>query len=503
MTDVRVAFLWHMHQPSYKDPNTGRYILPFVRLHGTKGYYDMARLLERFPDIGVTINLVPSLIAQIKEYADGTAKDAFVDLTLNRSEDLSPAEKFFIIKNFFMNRWDTHINPYPRYRELLFKRGTTPWAEDPKDACSRFSGQDITDLQVLFNLTWMGYSVRADFPEIGELLSRGRDYTQQDKDTVIRVQREVMQRLIGLYRRIDEGGLVEFTTSPFYHPILPLLIDNTIARRALPNLNLPGHFSHPQDAQRQIEHGVALFTETFGHPPRGMWPSEGSVCPELIEYLTEAGIEWIATDQDILFNSSIADGAPADLYAPYRAAHGGREVCVVFRDKRLSDLISFSYAGNKPEPAAADFLRNITKIAQERKGRPTLITVILDGENPWEGYMDGGEGFLTRVYGALSEGSVARSTSVGAYLAEHPPTPVVTTLLLGVVDQPQLLHLDRSPGRQHGLGPDQAGARPPRPRGHLVCGRPAGERGMGQDLRRRGERLVLVVRRRISHRSGR
>jgi alpha-amylase/alpha-mannosidase (GH57 family) len=431
VTDIRVAFLWHMHQPSYKDPGTGGYLLPFVRLHGTKGYYDMARLIEEFPDIRVTVNLVPSLIAQIKQYADGTARDGFIDLTLAPASDLTPTEKFFIIKNFFMNRWDTHVNPYPRYRELLFMRGTAPGREDPRDVCARFSDRDMRDLQVLFNLTWTGYFVRRDFPEIEAFIKKGRDFSEADKSTVIEVHREVMRRLIGLYRKVSEAGMVELSTSPHYHPILPLLIDNTTARRALPGLILPRRFSHPEDARRQIASGMELFAETFGHRPRGLWPSEGSVCPELIGLIQEAGIEWTATDQDILFNSRLRDDSPPDLYAPYRAAHDGAEVSIVFRDKKLSDLISFSYSQNAPEVAAADFMHHIRRIGEGRDNRPTLVTVILDGENPWEGYPDAGEGFLRHVYAALSEGSIARSSTIGEYLDEHPPARTVDPLFSG------------------------------------------------------------------------
>jgi alpha-amylase/alpha-mannosidase (GH57 family) len=431
VTDIRVAFLWHMHQPGYRDPAGGGYILPFVRLHGTKGYYDMARLSEEFPAVRVTVNLVPSLIAQIKQYAEGTAKDVFVDLTLARADDLTPTEKFFVIKNFFMNRWDTHVTPYSRYRELLFMRGSAPAAEDPRDVCSRFSDRDIRDLQVLFNLTWTGHFVRRDFPEIGGLIKKGRDFTEQDKETVIGMQREVMKRLIGLYRKLYDDGTVELSTSPFYHPILPLLIDNTTARRALPGLILPRRFAHPEDARWQINAGMELFAETFGRRPRGLWPSEGSVCPEMIPMLSEAGIRWIATDQDILFNSRLGGDSPADLYAPYRAMHDGAEVSVAFRDKKLSDLISFSYSQNDPQVAAADFMRLVQRIGEGRSGRPALITVALDGENPWEGYMDAGEGFLRHVYSALSEGAVARSTTIGDYLNERHPSGTIDPLFSG------------------------------------------------------------------------
>ena len=41
-----IAFLWHMHQPFYKDTLTGKYLMPWVRLHGVKDYFPMALLVE-------------------------------------------------------------------------------------------------------------------------------------------------------------------------------------------------------------------------------------------------------------------------------------------------------------------------------------------------------------------------------------------------------------------------------------------------------------------------
>src|ERR1051326_6008067 len=75
---VRLLFLWHMHQPYYKDLVTGEYRLPWVRVHALKDYYGMVKLLEEFPGVHQTLNLVPSLMIQLQEYVDGTAHDPFL-----------------------------------------------------------------------------------------------------------------------------------------------------------------------------------------------------------------------------------------------------------------------------------------------------------------------------------------------------------------------------------------------------------------------------------------
>jgi len=429
-----VAFLWHMHQPNYRDPHTGDFVLPFVRFHGVKGYYDMIRLSDEYPRMGMTINLVPSLIEQIQHYADTTARDLYGDLSLTEPADLTEAQRFFIVKNFFMNRWETHVRPHPRYRELLVLRGSSPMQEDPQTVISRFSDRDITDLQTWFNLSWCGYFARADYPEIGDLITKGKDFTAEDKEAVMSVHQRIMERLLGLYRAAAEEGRVELSTSPHYHPILPLLVDTESARRAMPGVTLPGRFSHPEDADLQLKRGRELFRETFGYSPEGLWPPEGSVSPEMIPPAVDNGYAWMATDQDILFHSECqGTGDEKDIYAAHRAAHDGREIGVVFRDRTLSDLVGFSYAQSPSRAAAKDFLSRVEAIAKKKRKNPALVAVILDGENPWEGYPDGGEEFLRTVYGRLSDETYAHAgaVSVGEYVSSHPPHSRIAPLFSG------------------------------------------------------------------------
>ena len=59
MPVLRVIILWHQHQPFYKDLVSGEYRLPWVRLHALKDYYGMVKLLDEFPNVHQTFNLVP------------------------------------------------------------------------------------------------------------------------------------------------------------------------------------------------------------------------------------------------------------------------------------------------------------------------------------------------------------------------------------------------------------------------------------------------------------
>src|SRR5512137_2207923 len=118
MPSIRLLFLWHMHQPFYKDLVTGEYRLPWVRLHALKDYYGMVKLLEEFPNVHQTFNLVPSLMVQIQDYVSGEARDPFLDVAAKPAHDLNEAERRFALDYLFQANLNRVIGRYPRYREL-------------------------------------------------------------------------------------------------------------------------------------------------------------------------------------------------------------------------------------------------------------------------------------------------------------------------------------------------------------------------------------------------
>ncbi|TLY21699.1 MAG: glycoside hydrolase, partial [Nitrospirae bacterium] len=399
------------------------------------GYFDMGMLLDEHPDVRVTVNLTPSLLLQLQELADGSVTDLFWTHTARPAEDLTSDERVFILRHFFSANWDTMIRPHDRYYGLLFQRGTHPRDEDLPDLARRFSTQDLLDLQVWHNLAWFGHRALAQYPVLRELTAQGRQFTEFDKQAVLATQREIVGQIIPLYRRLQERGQVELSTTPFYHPILPLLIDTDSARRSRPDSALPQRFAHPEDAEAQLRKAFSLHERLFGRRPMGLWPSEGSVCPELVPILTKLGFRWAATDEGILARSLDLWRRDEQLYQPYRVQVEGAELAVLFRDRDLSDAVSFTYSRNEPAAAVADFCGRLKGVAQRAPGTRPVVPVILDGENPWEHYPDGGEGFLRGLYAALtSDGSGGvrfLAATPDRELAEHPPTATLARLHTG------------------------------------------------------------------------
>jgi alpha-amylase/alpha-mannosidase (GH57 family) len=432
-----VAFLWHMHQPSYKDPFSGRYTLPWVRLHGVKDYLDTLMILEDFPAIKQTFNVVPSLVDQLNDYIENGAQDRHLELTLKAPADLSQEERIFIVENFFLANWDTMVKPYPRYHELLMKRGMRYATADIGRVIRYFTDQDIRDLQVLFNLCWIDPMFRESDLFLKGLVEKECDYTEEEKALLIAKQFDILKRIIPEYRKLASSGQIEISVSPFYHPILPLLWDTDSARAAMPNVKLPKkRFSHPEDAVKQIRMGIDFFEKNFGFKPAGMWPSEGSVSEEVAEAIGAEGIKWIATDEEVLARSldkplRTGEGYvtdPQSLYSHYSYAG----LSLFFRDHKLSDEIGFVYSGWNAERAVDDFIGKLAAIRNSLpKEGPFIVPVILDGENAWEYYKNDGQDFLKALYTALSRDDRFRTVTMSGYIREFGPGPQLKKLHTG------------------------------------------------------------------------
>ncbi|CUS78412.1 Alpha-amylase/alpha-mannosidase, GH57 family [Candidatus Kryptonium thompsonii] len=414
MEPIRVAFLWHQHQPYYKE--NGEYLLPWVRFHGVKDYWDMVRILDDYPKIKQTFNLAPSLILQIMDYVNNKAEDKILKLTRKKAEDLTEDDKFEILKNFFMANFDRMIKPYPRYLELFNKRGGFSYSNEKFEEVSlNFTQQDWLDLQVWYNLVWVGEYSKYDEP-FKKLFEKGKNFTEEEKQILIKGHYEILSRIIPKHIEAQERGQIEVSISPFYHPILPLLCDSSVAKISSPNIKLPTRkFTHPEDADAQIKKAIELYTEIFGENPNGMWPSEGAISEEVISLMVENKIKWTASDEEVLLKSlaigesDIKDNSRIKIYKPYRFKTPFGEIKIVFRDRILSDLIGFVYSSWGPDDSAHDLVNRILRIRDEiikNEGeealRYSLVSIILDGENCWEYYQSDGKDFLRTLYWLIS-----------------------------------------------------------------------------------------------------
>ena len=430
MAKVRVVILWHQHQPFYKDLVTGQYRLPWTRLHGLKDYYGMVKLLDEFPEVHQTFNLVPSLIRQIQDYVSGEAQDPFLRVASRAAKDLTQEERRFALQYLFQAHPVNVIGRYPRYHELFEKFRST--GSSPEQAEKYFLPQEFTDLQVLSQIGWFDEYFQEE-KDIAELIHKGRNYSLDDQRQVITRQRELLGRILPAHADAARKGRIEISTSPFYHPILPLVCDTQMGAVSTPGLPLPANrYRHAEDAREQLLRGLDLHEKVFGLRPQGVWPSEGSVSEEVLGIAHKLGVQWMATDEGVLGRSLgtffARDGSgylnaelAHRLYTIYRFENAGTEMNLLFRDHTLSDLIGFVYSGMPPQEAANNLMHKIRESVQPIKatGKDAVVPVFLDGENAWEYYPRSGREFLRRFYDALQRDPQIEAVTVSEAIARH------------------------------------------------------------------------------------
>ena len=428
MPQIYLCFLWHMHQPFYKDLLTGEYCLPWARMHALKDYYGMVKILEEFPGLNQTFNLVPSLVQQVEEYARGEARDPFLEAAVTPAEKLSDGQRQFILQYFFQANREKLIYRYPRYRELYERMEGA--GGDPRHAGHYFAVQDYRDLQVLSQLAWFDEEFLERDPEVRALVERGSDYSLINQQVMARKQREIIDAVVGAYRGAAERGQIEISTTPFYHPILPLLCDSDMGAQAHPGLPLPRRFQRPEDAREQLCRAREYMEQRFGRAPEGLWPSEGSVSNQALALASDSGFRWAATDQGVLEKTleAVSTGPCGLLYQPFLWEQDGRRLSLIFRDHFLSDLIGFVFSRMGPAEAAEDFLRRLAAIGEPflASGRSALIPIILDGENAWEYYDRNGRPFLRALYGRIQADPRFRAATVSEALRDLDPQRLST-----------------------------------------------------------------------------
>jgi alpha-amylase/alpha-mannosidase (GH57 family) len=430
MNRVHLVLLWHMHQPQYRDPETGNYVLPWTRLHALKDYWGMVRVLEEFPKFHATFNVVPALGSQLEEYAGGNFKEPWFALAFKDVDKLTLEDKTEILARAFQLNHDHLMSRWPRFVEL-YELSRPAGGSRPEIT---FTPRDWCDLQVLSQLAWMDEEWLEKDPVIVRLASKGKDFSKADKAALKEKQLELLRMVLPIYREAAARGQIELSTTPFYHPILPLLCDSDIARVANPSTALPRRaFRHPEDAREQLRRAREYHERVFGVQPAGLWPSEGSVSDEALSIAIEEGFQWFGTDEGVLGRTlnvgffRDASGLPANadrLYKPWHVQLSGRGITGLFRDHHLSDLIGFVYSRMDGKAAAADLhgrLRNLgERVASDQ---PITVCLFLDGENAWEYYPGNGREFLREFYGRIQSDQDFRALTASEAVASAGTIP--------------------------------------------------------------------------------
>lgn len=379
---LNLSFFWHMHQPDYRGSD-GVMKMPWVFLHAIKDYYEMPWLLSRYKGLKATFNITAPLIEQLNLYRNPLKNDYFLSLWVLHPSQLEEEAKSTVIKICKSTQYETMVKPLARFETLVHQEA--------------FSDEEMIDLEVVFMLAWCGNYLRQENLLVKELILKKEGFVQADKIRLLDVLCRFIETILPFYAALQKEGTISVSTTPYNHPILPLLIDINNAKRANAHTTLPQNpLSLSEDAVAQVERSVALYKKTFGRKPTGFWPAEGAVDEASIAIYKAHGLRWIATDELILFRS-LGDGNRSNLYKPYRY----EGMTIGFRDHGMSDLIGFTYRFRAGQDATEHFLHALRQIADEEKN-PTLF-VILDGENAWEFFENNGYDFFTTLYEGLEK----------------------------------------------------------------------------------------------------
>lgn len=425
-----IAFYWHMHQPVYQLNRDSDALMPWTRLHAVKDYLDMPLFMEKFPKLKMNFNLVPTLLDTLINYGENNFHDIHSRLTVTNINDLTDDDKEFILNTFFDAEYNSMILPNEHYHNLYQKRFA-----NPDVSITDFSQEDYSDIMALFNLVWIDPTHFERFPGAKKLLDKKKNYTLKDRIDIIELHRKIIRMIIPTYKDFWTKGRIDVTTSPYYHPILPIMLDIKDSQKnlamvdsTLVDLNLEN------DAKKQTELALDRIEEIFGKRPTGVWPSEQGVNTKTLEMFKELGINWTISDEGVLTNAIDFEFVrdfkgyledPYYLMKAYKYKTKSSDIQMVFRDSVIPNLISFEYGSHDPKAAANDFYDRIKVIQNKLQASPDenhLLTIALDGENCWENYLNDGNDFLNNIYTLIENDNSLETVLISEYLdnEKHP-----------------------------------------------------------------------------------
>jgi alpha-amylase/alpha-mannosidase (GH57 family) len=412
-----VVLLWHMHQPPYRDALSGQYVLPWTYLHAIKDYTDMAAHLEGQPGAKAVVNFTPVLIEQIEDLAacvrahldhGRSLPDVLLASLGAQALPTAATERLLLLRACLRADQENLINRHAAFASLVELAKSMATAETIAYASDQF----LHDLSVWYHIAWMGESLRQD-ARIAHLVTKASGFDASDRRILLALTGELLAGVLPRFRALADAGRCELATSPFSHPILPLLIDFATARESEAHAGQPRHRAYPGGQERvdwHLREAVRTFERVFGRKPRGCWPSEGAISERAVQSIAAAGFDWLATSVSVLRasleKSAVAipdDGAAADRMLNRAFQGPDSEIACYFRHDTFSDLIGFTYSRWHGDDAAQHFARELEAFADRTEGdAQRVLLVALDGENAWEYYPFNGHYFLQALYKILA-----------------------------------------------------------------------------------------------------
>ena len=428
MKNLNIAFVWHFHQPNYQLSPDSEFLLPWVRLHATKDYLDMLKKIDSFPNLKLNFNFSPVLMVSLQKYAMG-AKDKHLSLLLKKDDELTDNDKIFILDNYFDLNYKNMVLKKPYFTELYNRR-----AHETEYLPDMFNLQEYFDIMANFTLLWIDETFVKNYPELNELFKKEKNYTYDDRCKIYEIQLDIIKRILSEYKKYQDENKIEVLMSPYYHPIMPLLIN--FKDKKIKNFsNLPKDFTRFFDAEAQIDLAKEKYKEIFNRDLKGMWLPEQCVNEDTVNFLSKKGINWTILDEGTLsetINKEFIrdfDGNPED---PFRldinyVTDTKNPLNILFRDSFFAGLLNFVCGNYDSAQAALDIYEKIKTIQTKLQSSPKnnhILTIALDGENCWETYPDDGNIFLEKLYDLINSDNTLTTVTISDFTENNPPEKI-------------------------------------------------------------------------------
>ena len=427
---LKVVLCWHMHQPNYREGHNGSFHLPWVYLHGIKDYTDMAKHLENHPAMSAVVNFSPVLLMQLDDYVNelktyhdnplqeiNPLSDPFLSILVGTSpipKSIGGRKKLLEdCKRCYAPRM---VEPYPAFQNLMtsLEDSFNHTGDEKVHPLLFLEDQYFYDLIVWYHLAWLGHSLK-ESEKVKSLIEKEKNYSVEDRKLLTKVIYEGLAGIIPRYRSLADSGQIELSLTPYAHPIVPLLNTFENMQCSSPEAPSPNCDDYPGGVERSnwhMEKGIQSFEHYFGKKPDGVWLSEGGISADSIDLLDKFDISWTASGEQVWRNTCNLNTDQINfdevhnkkaLFRPYE--YRANRTKMFFRDDGLSDFIGFEYSHWNADDAANNFVENLQNISNflGDDADEHVVSVILDGENAWEYYLDNGYHFLDSLYSKMSQ----------------------------------------------------------------------------------------------------
>jgi alpha-amylase/alpha-mannosidase (GH57 family) len=444
---MNLVLWWHMHQPDYRTPE-GEFMLPWVYLHALKDYIGMPLNIMSVSGMKANINITPVLIDQWQDY-NLKLEQALSEPDHLKAIDLLP-DPFLkpLLMTGFDDRWRIWIKKH--YTWSNHERMVSRF--EPYERLFDLSSHDFNckylndsyyfDLAVWFHLAWCGEWLKKYDGFIIQLIQKESGYTAEDRRLLLRRLTQWLKYGLTLYGQQEvkgaslpswppeypnlikkealnnlkskKKGEYAITLTPYYHPILPLLIDihsgsvsAQMSGAKYEDIDINEYPEGVRSAKEHIKKLSAYWNREPFAPFKAVWPAEGAISAKTLDLFCEEGVNMCASGEEILGLSmgidvhkevSLEGRRIIPLYKVYRWKE--TPLKLIFRDSELSDLIGFTYSKWRGDDAANDFINRLSLIDDFDKD--AYVSIILDGENTWEYYFENGFYFLNDLYNLIS-----------------------------------------------------------------------------------------------------